>query len=86
MRGAVLHGLGLNLITERTMRRSYGIVTQPDFVSGVHNERRKIMSPIDGSIRCRDVMRWFATKVSTTKMRSVLSIEREDRKWHDSQT
>ena len=63
MRGAVLHGLGLNLIKERNMRRSYGITTQPEFVNGVHPIGRRTVSPIDGSIRCKDVMRWYVTKV-----------------------
>lgn len=62
MRGAVLNGLGLNLIKERLMRRSYGITSHPVFVEGEHPVKRRYVD-IDGTVRCRDVMNWYAIKV-----------------------
>lgn len=63
MRGAVLNGLGLNLIKERLMRRSYGITSRPTFVEGEHPLRRRY-TDVDGTVRCRDVMNWYAIKVT----------------------
>ena len=62
MRGAVLHGLGLDLVKERLMRRSYGVVIRPVFRDGVHPEERKYRDEA-GTFRCRGVMQWFARKV-----------------------
>jgi hypothetical protein len=62
MRGAVLHGLGLNQIRERVMRRSYGIATNPVFVANRHPTARRFVD-VDGVTRCRDVMEWLVCKV-----------------------
>ena len=62
MRGAVMHGLGLNLVKERLMRRSHGVVTQPIFRPGVDPQDRRSVDII-GIARCRDVMDWYARKV-----------------------
>jgi hypothetical protein len=62
MRGAVLYGLGLNLVKERLMRRSYGVCSHPKFVPDLHPLRRRFVD-VDGEERCRDVMDWYATKV-----------------------
>jgi hypothetical protein len=62
MRGAVLHGLGLNLVKERLMRRSYGVTTRPIFIPGKHPEALRF-TDVDGTIRCRDVMEWYSIKV-----------------------
>ena len=62
MRGAVLHGLGLNLIKERLMRRSYGVTSHPVFNATEHPYNRRYVD-IDGVERCRDAMDWYATRV-----------------------
>ena len=62
MQGAVLHGLGYNLVKERHIRRSYGVISSPEFVSGQHPEERKYEDE-SGTTRCRGVMEWFACKV-----------------------
>lgn len=62
MRGAVLYGLGLNMVKERLMRRSYGVTSNPAFVANIHNPRRKFVD-VDGVERCRDFMDWYAVKV-----------------------
>lgn len=61
MRGAVMHGLGLNLVRERLMRRSYGVVSQPIFRPGVDPQSRRFVD-IAGVARCRGVMDWYARK------------------------
>jgi hypothetical protein len=66
MRGAVMHGLGLNLVKERLMRRSYGVVSQPIFRPGVDPQNRRFVD-IVGVARCRDVMDWYARKVPNFK-------------------
>ena len=63
MRGAVLHGLGLNMIKERLMRRSYGIEVNPTFDATIHPEAKKFVDKTDGMLRCKEVMHWFTTKV-----------------------
>lgn len=62
MRGAVLYGLGLNLVKEHLMRRSYGVPTNPSFIANRHPSHRRFVD-IDGVERCKDVMDWYATKV-----------------------
>lgn len=64
MRGAVLHGLGLTSVKERIMRRSYGVCSNAIFIKDVHPESRKLVDAA-GIIRCRDVMDWFAVKVTS---------------------
>jgi hypothetical protein len=63
MRGALLRGLGLNPIKQRAMRRSYGVSSNPVFDPDQHLDSRKYID-IDGTTRCKDVMEWFARKVS----------------------
>ena len=77
MRGAVLHGLGLNQIRERLMRRSYGVATNPGFITNRHPENRKFVD-VDGVTRCRDVMEWFTCKVSCSSVDDLLISGRED--------
>jgi len=62
MRGAVLHGLGLNLVQEHLMRRSYGSELSMAFNSKKHPLVRKFVDEIDGIERCK-AMCWFARKV-----------------------
>jgi hypothetical protein len=62
MRGAVLHGLGMDLVKERLMRRSYGSEFQSIFNSDEHPESLKFLDDIDGRYRC-NVMKWYACKV-----------------------
>jgi len=62
MRGAVLHGLGMDLIKERLMRRCYGSEFQVVFDAAKHPEHLQISARIDGSYRC-NVMKWYAKKV-----------------------
>jgi hypothetical protein len=62
MKGAVLTGLGLNLIKERLMRRSYGVKSHTIFVQGQHPMSKRYVD-IDGTVRCRDVMNWYVVKV-----------------------
>jgi hypothetical protein len=71
MRGAVMHGLGLNLVKERLMRRSYGVVTQPIFRPGVDPQDRRSVDVI-GVARCRDVMDWYARKVQFSPSTQIL--------------
>jgi hypothetical protein len=61
MKGAVLTGLGLNLIKERLMRRSYGVKSHTIFVQGQHPMSKRYVD-IDGTVRCRDVMNWYVVK------------------------
>jgi hypothetical protein len=62
MRGAVLYGLGLHLVKERFMRRSYGVTSHPTFISGHHPQHRRFVD-VDGTERCKDVMDWYASRV-----------------------
>lgn len=62
MRGAVLHGLGLNLVKERLMRRSYGVTSHPVFVPERHPTGRRFID-VDGVERCKDVMDWYVRMV-----------------------
>jgi hypothetical protein len=71
MRGAVLHGLGLNLVKERLMRRSYGVTSRPVFVPGRHPENLKY-EDVDGTVRCKDVMEWYAIKVYSFQLVLIL--------------
>jgi len=63
VRGAVLYRLGLDIVTHRIMRLSYGIAAATEFREGYHPPARKCTG-IDGIVRCRDVMDWYATKVT----------------------
>jgi hypothetical protein len=62
MRGAVLHGLGMDLVKERLMRRSYGSEFQAIFKPDEHPESLKFIDDIDGQFRC-NTMKWYASKV-----------------------
>jgi hypothetical protein len=66
MRGAVLHGLGLNLVRERLMRRNYGVQLSETFDPKVHPERLRFRDDVTGVYRC-DVMHWYSCKVSQPK-------------------
>ena len=68
MRGAVLHGLDLNMIKERLMRRSYGIEVHPVFDANIHPEAKKFVDKTDSVLRCKEVMRWYAIKVRSFQM------------------
>jgi len=61
MRGAVLHGLGMDLVKERLMRRSYGSEFQAIFKPDEHPESLKFIDDIDGQCRC-NTMKWYASK------------------------
>src|SRR5579859_3969768 len=62
MQGAILHGLGYNLVKERLIRRSYGVISSPEFVPGQHPEERKFHDE-SGTPRCKGMMEWFVCKV-----------------------
>jgi hypothetical protein len=62
MRGAVLYKLGLDLVTDRVMRVSYGTQMRVPFREGYHPASRKEIG-YDGLPRCGGVMHWFAKKV-----------------------
>jgi hypothetical protein len=62
VRGAVLHRKELKLVTDRIMRRHYGIEKAVPFESGVHPPARLLVTP-DGSLRCQGVMHWDVIKV-----------------------
>jgi hypothetical protein len=72
MRGAVLHGLGLNLVHEHLLRRSYGSELLALFDPTEHPLERKFVDEVDGLDRCR-VMHWFAYKVSPVLVNSLNS-------------
>jgi hypothetical protein len=63
MRGAVLHKLGLDMVKDRFVRRSYGVTYNAEFRKGQHPSSRKIVC-IDGVTRCENVMDWYAKKVN----------------------
>jgi hypothetical protein len=73
MRGAVLHGLfeglptHLNPVTERKLRRSYGIKVSSLFDPEKHPQNLKYFNEIDDTARCI-TMHWFAKKVETLKL------------------
>jgi hypothetical protein len=62
MRGAVLHGLGLNMVPEHLMRRSYGSEQDVLFNPNEHPAEHKFVDKVDGCDRFK-VMCWFAKKV-----------------------
>jgi len=62
-RGAVLHMLGLNLVRERIMRRHYGFAITSPFIEDKDPERLKFRD-INGDLMCKNVMRWYAHKVT----------------------
>jgi hypothetical protein len=62
MRGAVLHKLGLDFVTDRFARKCYGVAYNAEFKTGVHPSGRKITC-LDGRVRCENVMEWYAKKV-----------------------
>ena len=79
MRDPVMHGLGLNLVKERLMRRSYGVVTQPIFRPSVDPQDRRSVDII-GVARCRDVMDWYARKVQISPSSQILISGHDDGK------
>ena len=85
MRGAVLHGLGLNMIKERVMRRSYGIEMQPEFNAAVHPTSLKFVDKTDGMIRCKEVMHWFAVRARPflAKMVNIREIQLQTIWWNN---
>lgn len=62
VRGAVLHKLGLDMVKDRFVRKSYGVTYNAEFRAGHHPVSRKITC-LDGVIRCENVMDWYAKKV-----------------------
>lgn len=62
MKGATLHVLGLTNVKYRMMRRNFGVTNNVEFRHGHHPLSRKFTS-LDGVVRCKDVMAWFAHKV-----------------------
>jgi len=72
MRGAVLHGLGLNLVKERLMRRSYGVTSHPVFAPDKHPASRRYVD-VDGVERCKDAMDWYARRVHFCGRRGLIS-------------
>jgi len=62
MRGAVLHGLDLDIVDRRVMRRSYGTQLADVFNPKIHPHTRKFIDELDGSERCT-VAKWYAKKV-----------------------
>lgn len=62
MRGAVLHKIGLDFVTDRIARRSYGVTFNAEYRPGYHPPARKVTC-IDGVVRCENVMQWYAKRV-----------------------
>jgi hypothetical protein len=74
MKRAILQKVpGLQLVKWRLMKASYGLVLQPIFVPGEHDEKRKFQDKVDGNIRCRDVMRWCAVLVIIGNLTGMLT-------------
>jgi hypothetical protein len=61
MRGAILHKLGLDLVTSRVMRRHYGITKSRSFRYGDPTYMK--YTALDGEIMCGGVMDWYVQKV-----------------------
>jgi hypothetical protein len=55
------------------MRLSYGLVLEPIFVPGEHDESRKFQDKVDGNMRVRDVMRWCAIMVLVGNLTGLLT-------------
>lgn len=66
MRGAVMHKLGLELVKDRIMPRSYGVRQNVPFRPGYHPMSQKVTG-VDGLIYCENVMNWFVHKVCSSK-------------------
>src|SRR5271170_637897 len=81
MRGAVLHGLGMDLVKERLMRRSYGSEFQAIFKPDEHPESLKFIDDIDGQCRC-NTMKWYASKVYHTRPVTILTSGGQDAERH----
>jgi hypothetical protein len=62
--GSVLYSTGLKYVRERVLRRHYGIITKVDFEEGKHPPNLRIID-LDGKVKCRDVVHWFARKVNS---------------------
>jgi hypothetical protein len=74
MMGAISQKVpGLQLVKWRLMKASYGLVLEPIFVPGEHDEKRKFQDKVDGNIRCRDVMRWCAVLVIIGNLTGMLT-------------
>lgn len=58
----MLHGLGLNYVRERIIRRHYGTVKNKLF-DEEHDPPHLQYLALDGRTKCRGVMDWFASKV-----------------------
>jgi hypothetical protein len=64
MMGAILRKVpGLHLIKWQIMQLSCGIVLEPVFVPGEHDENRKFQDNVDSNMRYRNLMGWCAVMV-----------------------
>jgi hypothetical protein len=54
--------MGKNVVSDRIMRKHYGIEKAVPFEFGVHPPARLMVCP-DGALRCGEVMQWDAHKV-----------------------
>jgi hypothetical protein len=61
MRGAVLHGLDLDIVERRIMRHNYGTELAHIFDPNTHPDHLKFRDEVDGSLRCK-VLKWYAKK------------------------
>jgi hypothetical protein len=71
VKGAVLYKLGLDFVKERVLRMHYGIWMNPLFREGHHPQSKKYTA-LDGTVRCRGVMDWYANKAFTSLMISLI--------------
>lgn len=55
--------LDLNFVERRLMRASYGFSSAPIFIDDKHPRDRQFRDNVDGNMRCRGVMWWYARKV-----------------------
>jgi hypothetical protein len=61
MRGAVLHGLDLDIVERRVMRRNYGTELADIFDPNTDPHHLKFLDKVDGNLRCK-VLKWYAKK------------------------
>ena len=65
MKGAVLHRLGMNFVTERRMRAAYGIGLHTSFDPKIHPDHLKGLNKAGRSI-CTKGLKWCVYKVLLT--------------------
>jgi hypothetical protein len=62
-RGAVLKGLGNEVVVNHITKYHYGISYSPYFREGKHQENDKYIDEVENVPRARNQMTWFLNKV-----------------------